>query len=83
VWPVAARARRPRPLAFEVPQCARLSFEEMVGVTLRLEPVHARREARWASFQSWLPSSCKIESVVFVDLGVMRRETGVVLVTRW
>ena len=52
MWPVAERARRPRPVAFEVPQCAKLSLEEMVGVTLRLEPVHAKREARWASFQS-------------------------------
>lgn len=66
-----------------VPQCARLSLEDMVGVTLRFEPVHASRAARWASFQSCVPSNCRIERVVFVFFGVMRRDMGVVEVTRW
>lgn len=66
-----------------VPQWARLSFEDIVGVTLRFEPVHANRAARWASFQSCVPSSWRIERVVLVLFGVMRSDMDVVEVTRW
>lgn len=83
VWPFALRARRPRPVAVEVPQWEKESWEEMVGVTERLEPVQARRAARWERFQSWVPSSCRTVSVSLGDFGVMRRETGVVEVRRW
>ena len=58
-------------------------MDEMVGVTERFDPVHASRAARCASLQSCVPSSWRIERVVFVDLGVIRMEIGVVEVTRW
>lgn len=52
VCPSAERATRPLPVTSELPQCARLNLEEMVGVTERLDPVQANRVALCANFQS-------------------------------
>lgn len=55
----------------------------MVGVTVRVEPVQARRDLRWPRRQSVVPSRCRTQKVVNGDLAEMRAVTGVGEVIFW
>jgi hypothetical protein len=55
----------------------------MLGLTDRVDPVQASNALRWASFQSVVPSSCRIAKEVRGDFVVMRALMGVVDVIFW
>lgn len=83
ICPCPANARSPRPVISELPQYATDNRALMLGLIERLDPVQASRAFRWASFQSDVPSSCRIANEVRGDFVVIRALTGVVEVIFW
>lgn len=67
----------------ELPQYASDSFVFKLGVTVRVFPVHASNAFLCASFQSAVPSSCKIAKEVKGDLVDIRALIGDVEVIFW
>ena len=80
--PTPERARRPLPVMFVAPHCARLREADIVGAMRIVLPVHASRALRCVSFQSVVPSSWRMQKEVLVDCVDIRSEMGVVEVTR-
>ena len=63
-------------MAVLVPQFVRERDGEMVGVMVRVEPVQARRDWRWETRQSVVPSSWRTQKEVKGDLEEMRAVMG-------
>lgn len=83
MFPVPAKARRPRPVQVVLPQCASERRRFRVGVMVRVLPVQARRALRWATFQSVVPVRWRTAREVQVDFGEIRAVIGVMEVRRW
>jgi hypothetical protein len=66
-----------------LPQWAKESLRERLGVMVRVLPVQARRAFRWAIFQSVVPVRWRTATEVVGDCGEMRAVMGVVVVRRW